>query len=181
MKLIYVGGIHAVGKGTLVENVDIPGFKVVNYSEEMIKRSNKDSNNRLNLIPYEERLRIRDEIYKSLMLSTDDLILDSHHSVLVMRGEFPDRFEFGIPDYFLSYITSFVLIEAKSDVVLDRRKKDAQYRRVVDQKIIEMELLIEREFAELVSVKSERELSVIDNSGDLTKAIREFESIIKRI
>lgn len=184
MRTIYVGGIHGVGKSTIFQKtrrkIEECDYEILHYSSLMLSvAGNVSSLDDLNSLPYEQRLNIRDKIYKEISSSKKNVVLDSHYSLLIMKGDVPDRFEFGIPETFINNITGFVLIEADSGSVYQRRSKMPGKRRVLSKPLIELELTVERGFAQLACKLEKKDLFVIDNSEDIESACDMLVDFIK--
>ncbi|MBI4015839.1 MAG: AAA family ATPase [Candidatus Aenigmarchaeota archaeon] len=184
---VWIGGVHAVGKSTIIKGADLLGRDVVSVSKEMVRYANQYgiTNDMLNRLPYDERARVGDETFKAIARANRKVIVDSHYTILIMDGTMPRSWEMGIPDWLAkNHITGYLLVEAAPEQVLARRvadHSDAGERRSKDLAVVEYELHMERRAAEYYSNAAGLQLHVIQNTGSVEQAQREFSDALRSV
>ena len=69
--IVYVGGVHSVGKSTILQRVKSRGlidYEFVGFSLEMAKLAGTSSDN-LNGLPYNQRVTLVNEVYNNIFFS----------------------------------------------------------------------------------------------------------------
>ena len=180
--IVYVGGVHSVGKSTILQRVKSRGlidYEFVGFSLEMAKLAGTSSDN-LNGLPYNQRVTLVNEVYNNIFFSGKDIIVDSHYSVL-SEDPMPIRFEIGVPERHIKNFAGFVLFEARLETICKRRIKDNETATRKDKIAIELETGIERLFAQYITRLAGKRLYIIGASRCIERICEDFEEITRKI
>lgn len=182
VNIIYVGGVHSVGKSTTLRKIKFRGlidYNFVGFSFEMAKLAGISPDD-LNELPRNQRKTLVNKIYNNIFSVGKDTIVDNHYSVL--SGDPTQiRFETGIPEAYIKNFTGFVLLEANLETIYERRIKDNEVLLRKNKKAIELEVNIERLFAQYITECADKTLVIINTSTNIEKVCEDFEEIIKKI
>ncbi len=148
MSKIYVGGVQGVGKGAVIENCQLGGFKVLNFAEAMRQELRKEYNHdeMLTKLSQSKRSELRNTVFEALKTDEDSLIVDGHYALPIKNEDSKILdFEEGIPQEYRSVFDMYVLLEAPPEEILSWRTRDAS--RIRSVKLLEIRLELEKERA----------------------------------
>lgn len=181
--IVYIGGVRGVGKSTLFSNLSFH-YPMISLSYEKVKISEKmlELLQRKKLIrKYEEletvNMKAKDDArldsFKETLKNQKNLLFDGHYAVASSCG-----YSYGIPLEVIKNIDYFVLLYHDPRVILERRKKDASKKRNLNLYEIELDLKIEKTFANFYANSTGANLMEIQNDEN---AIIKVAKLLKEV
>ena len=179
-RVVFLGGVHGVGKGTALGKADTTGLAAEGFSDvmkDLVAAMDKNSLNRRN---YEERRKMVSEVYDILLgMEPPGVIIDSHFTLPIRdaQGIGIERWEVGLPAQYIPHVTDFVVVTADESQVYSRRDGDPAGRRITTKPLIDEELANELSGGKAAAGLSGRSLSIVDNSQTPEEAGRQLTEI----
>ncbi|MBI4015724.1 MAG: hypothetical protein HY362_03330 [Candidatus Aenigmarchaeota archaeon] len=166
-RVVFLGGVHGVGKGTALSKADTKGLVVKGFSDVMKGLIAGESKDSLNKKSYEERRIMVEGVYNILLdIGSPGVIIDSHFTMPIRdpQGIGVERWEVGLPARYIPYVTDFVVVTADESQVYSRRAGDPAGRRITTRHLISEELANELSGGRAAAGLSGRSLVVVDNN-----------------
>ncbi|MEM3609469.1 MAG: adenylate kinase [Candidatus Anstonellales archaeon] len=179
--MIIVMGLPGAGKSTVLQNLKLENYVILNYGTLMFEIaqkeklvSNRDEMRKLN--PEEQR-RIQRMVVDEIKKHGKRVILDTHCSIKTPKGYLP-----GLPFYVLKEleVERLVYITADPQELIDRRKNDPT--RIRDQDTIEDIIEhdnINRNLLSTYAALTGATIAIIKNTtGKLENSVKKFQEIL---
>ncbi len=179
-RMAFLGGVHGVGKGTALGKANTKELNVMGFSDVMKGLVAGLSKDDLNRKSYEERRRMVDIVYDTILAAEPPgVIVDSHFTMPIRdtQGIGIERWEVGLPARYIPYVTDFILVTAEAEQVYGRRFGDPAGRRITTKPLILEELANELSGGRAAAGLAGRFLHVVDNSGPVEEAAIELTRI----
>jgi adenylate kinase len=182
---VVIVGIPGVGKTTVVDKLKskLKGAKLVTFGTVMLDEGTKrrwiKHRDELRKLPVEKQKQLQNVAAKKIASMRDKVVLvDTHLFIRTSEGFWP-----GLPFDVVRALqpTHLVLIEAKPEEILARRRSDAtRYRDRADSGELLQEMSIARDFLSVSSTLSGAPMMMVTNpdgkadraAGEITKALK---------
>ena len=159
-------GAKGIGKTTLFESIRdrINNVEFIIGSNVLRHLVGKDFH-KFDSFPENQKEYFRKEAIKTLKRIQEetkkDLLVDGH---VVLYNPTSSKVEIVFTNDDIEFFTDLILYETSSAIILERRKKDTNKKRILDINIIEMEIAEEKRNALLISKKYNISFHVIDGN-----------------
>ncbi|MEX0919203.1 MAG: AAA family ATPase [Parcubacteria group bacterium] len=185
---IYVGGVNAVGKSTLLKEVAQKiAYAYVHATTGLLQHLGFDGDyEKLRELKQEERNVEYRKYVEKLLRSKNDFLLDAHYLGLV-RGKV-DR----VTDSWLKNFDALILISAPFDDVWNRILADSKVRdralfpsesSDAEKKdtLAKYQILMQNEFQRLANLYKKPYIEILNNENMMDTAVEELTSFITKI
>jgi adenylate kinase len=176
---VYIGGVKGVGKTRLSTSIlNKTAYHIVDVAEIMMEYSQAEHRDSLDEKSIDDRIAAREHAFQKAVQENClwDTVFDSHFSIPNPNGH-----EWGIAWSHVACFKALVLVTAKAELILERRRKDTHRRRdALSLGAIKLDIEVERLYAEFVSETCNIPLFIVDND-DFDQAQISLFNILSRI
>ena len=159
-------GPKGIGKTTLFESIrDRVNNVEFIIGSNVLRNLVGEDFHKFDSFPENQKEYFRKEAIKSLKRVQEetgkDLLVDGH---VILYNSTTNKIEIVFTNDDIEFFTDLILYETSSAIVLERRKKDTNKKRILDINIIEMEIAEEKRNALFISKKYNISFHVIDGN-----------------